>query len=404
MRHRILLAGGGTGGHLYPALNLASALRRRAGEEPRLLYVGARRGLEATVLPERNLPYRLLPMQPIRRSRPWRNWRLLATAPAVWRGLRAAFRDLEPHLVVGTGGYASGPPLLYGTISGCGTALQEQNAAPGLVSRWMAPRVDQVHLGFPEARGRLAVGPDTEVHAFGNPVDVDPERRASPPPWWPAGRVVLVVGGSQGAGGLNRRLLSDLRADAAPPPDADVRLVWVTGPAHEDAVRDGVAGIPWSDRIRVVPFVEGLSTLLHGVELAVSRAGAMFVSELTAAGVPAVLVPFPGAAGGHQEENARRLADAGAAEVRLEGRLDRGELWSSVREILGDRDRRREMAEAARRRGAPGAADRIAGELLQLAARHAASGPRPGSPEARAPGESTGGTAGPPAPGVDDEG
>lgn len=365
MRTRIMLAGGGTGGHLYPALNLASALRRRAREEPRLLYVGARQGLESTVLPERDLPYRLLPMQPIRRSRPWRNWRLLVSAPAVWWGVRQAFRELDPHLVVGTGGYVSGPPLLYGATSGRATALQEQNAAPGLVTRWMGRRVDQVHLGFPEARGRIRVDAGTEVFAYGNPVDVA-AARGSPPPWWPGGRIVLVVGGSQGARGLNRRLLGDLSAAGAWPA-GDVRMVWVTGPAHADEVRDAVAETPWSDRIRVVPFVEGLAALLSRVEVAVCRAGAMFVSELTAAGVPSVLVPFPGAAGGHQEENARRLVDAGAAEMRLEARLDPGDLWSLVREILRDDDRREAMADAARRRGAPDAANRIAEELLRLA-------------------------------------
>lgn len=367
MRTRIMLAGGGTGGHLYPALNLAAALRRRADQEPRLLYVGAERGLEATVLGERDLPHRLLPMHPILRSRPWRNWRLLASAPAVWWGLRRAFRDLEPHLVVGTGGYASGPPLLYGLGSGCATALQEQNAAPGLVTRWMSRRVDQVHLGFPEARGRLRVQAEAEVFAYGNPVEMEAPD-AAPPPWWPEGRIVLVVGGSQGARGLNRRLLEDLRQSRSWP-DGDVRVVWVTGPAHEDEVRDGVTDTPWADRIRVVPFVEGLAALLPEVELAVCRAGAMFVSELTAAGVPSVLVPFPGAAGGHQEENARRLADAGGAEMRLEGRLDPGELWTLVQEILADPERHGAMAEAARERGAPEAADRIADELLRLARR-----------------------------------
>ena len=365
MRTRIMLAGGGTGGHLYPALNLAAAFRRRAREEPRLLYVGAERGLEATVLPQRDLPYRLLPMQPILRSRPWRNWRLLASTPAVLWRLRRAFRDLEPHLVVGTGGYASGPPLLYGAASGRATALQEQNAAPGLVTRWMSRRVDQVHLGFPEARGRLRVEADTEVFAFGNPVDVEASD-ASPPPWWPEGRIVLVVGGSQGARGLNRRLLEDLREADSWPGD-DVWMVWITGPAHEDEVREGVADTPRSDRIRVVSFVEGLAALLPGVELAVCRAGAMFVSELTAAGVPSVLVPFPGAAGGHQEENARRLADAGAAEMRLEARLDPGDLWSLVQDVLDDPERHAAMSEAARERGAPDAAERIADELLRLA-------------------------------------
>lgn len=379
MRTRILLAGGGTGGHLYPALNLAAALRRRARTEPRLLYVGAERGVESRVLPDRDVPYRLLPLQPIHRSRPWRNWRLLASLPAVWLGLRECFRDLEPHVVVGTGGYASGPPLLYAHVSGRPTALQEQNAAPGLVTRWMAPRADQLHLGFPEARERLEPGSGTAVFAFGNPVDLGPAGGAERPPWWPEGSVVLVVGGSQGARGLNSRLLADLRAADRWARD-DVRIVWISGPAHEDAVRDGVAATRWAGRIRVVPFVDDLASHLRDVELAVSRAGAMFVSELTSAGVPSVLVPFPGAAGGHQEENARRLADAGAAEVRLEEELRPGDLWLLIRAIMDDRERREAMARAARSRGDPDAADRIADRLLELAVR---GGARPDAPSPR---------------------
>lgn len=370
MRLRLLLAGGGTGGHLHPALNLAAALRRRAREEPRILYVGAERGLEARVLPRRDLPYRLFPMHPIRRSRPWRNWRLLASAPAVWAGLRSAFRDLEPHLVVGTGGYVSGPPLLYGLLSGTATATQEQNAEPGLVTRWLAPRVDQVHLGFPEARSRLEPGPDTRVFTHGNPVDLSAPSTGRPA-WWPAaGRIVLVVGGSQGALGLNGRLLADLEA-ADRWPGEDVSMVWVSGPAHEEAVRRGVEGTPWADRIRVAPYVERLAARLPEVDLAVSRAGAMFVSELAAAGVPSVLVPFPESAGGHQEENARRLEEAGAAEAWREDRLSPGQLWERVTAIMADPERRAAMADAARGRGAPDAADRIADDLLSLAARAA---------------------------------
>lgn len=362
MGARFVITGGGTGGHLYPALNLADALRRRA-PETELLYVGSRRGLEADVLPRRDLEHRLLSVGPLHRSRFWRSWRTIASAPAALAGAFRAGGDFEPDVVVGTGGYASGPMVLWAWMTGRPLVLQEQNAEPGLVTRWMAPRADQLHLGFPEAEARLRPGDGTEVFGYGNPVA--PSDRGEPTFDWPGGRILLVAGGSQGAEGLNRRLLADLRVVRAWP--VDLSVVWIAGPDHAAELEAEVRGLAWSDRIRVVPYVEELGRQLERVSMAVGRAGAMFVSELAAAGVPAVLVPYPAAAGGHQRANARALEEAGAAVVREEDRLQEGQLWRLVARILADEEKLGAMAEAAAGRGSPDAADRIAGELLRLA-------------------------------------
>ena len=374
MGARILLAGGGTGGHLVPALNLAAALRA-ARPDLELMLVGASRGIEARVLPGAGVPYRLLPMEPLRRSRPLRNWRLIATAPAVLAGLRDVFRELDPQVVVGTGGYASGPALLYGLLSGRRTALQEQNAIPGLVTRRLASRVDRVFLGYPEAADRLNVGRDTRVLVWGNPVATRPaaERESARPGGsrteefqWPRGRVVGVIGGSQGARGLNELLAADL-LEAERWPD-DTTLVWISGPGHLDSVNAAVAATRWADRILTVPWVDGLGARLSGLSLVISRSGAMFCSELAAAGVPAVFVPFPAAAGDHQRHNAAALEAAGAAVMLEERTMKRGELWGEVLELLAEEERLLRMASEMRARGRPDAAERIAGELLDLAA------------------------------------
>lgn len=350
---------------MYPALNLAEALRR-ANPDVRLLLLGACRGVEAGVFPKAAFPYRLLPMQPLYRSRVWRNWQLLTTGPAVLAGLVRTFRDFKPDLVVGTGGYASGPAVLWGRIVGRKTALQEQNAWPGLVTRALARWVDQLHLGYPEARERLRPGRGTELFCHGNPVasaaKVPKEEREDFD--WPPGRVVLVVGGSQGARGLNARLLADLERLTKWP--EDMSLVWVAGPAHAEELTARVRQLPWANRIRVVPFIERLGAQLSRVSLAVARAGAMFVAELAVAGVPSVLVPFPGAAGGHQTANARAMEAVGAAVVREESALAPEELLGVAFEILTRESRRIRMADAARRRGHPTAADRIAADLLRL--------------------------------------
>lgn len=360
---RVVLTGGGTGGHLYPALNLADALRR-AEPGVELLYLGSRRGLEARVVPSKGLEHRLLPVGPLHRSRPWRSWRTVLGAPVAVTGAVAALRSFRPDVVVGTGGYASGPATLAALLLGVPLALQEQNAAPGLVTRWMARRADQLHLGFPEAREALRVGPDTEVCEHGNPVARPGSGEATIA--WPEGRVLLVVGGSQGARGLNRMLLEDLRRLQAWP--SDLSVVWIAGREHAEELASEAARLAWSDRVVVVPYVEELGRQLDRVTLAVGRAGAMFVSELAAAGVPAILVPFPAAAGGHQRANAAALAAAGAAVVREEAELGPGQLWNLAAHLMADPGRLEGMARAAAARGAPDAADRIARDVLRLAA------------------------------------
>lgn len=363
MGTRVLIAGGGTGGHLVPALNLAAALRR-AEPACELLLVGAERGVESRVLPTSGYPYRLLPMQPLRRQRAWENWRLLASLPGVFRGVAAAFRTLDPDVVVGTGGYASAPPLAWAIAGRRPTAIQEQNAWPGLVTRLLASHVDQIHLGYPEAVSRLKPGKKTRVESHGNPVALSSPSRGDDEFSWPAGRIVLVTGGSQGARDLNQLLLRDLATAGAWP--NGTTLVWIAGPAHVEAVSAAVRGTPWADRIRVVPWVDGLGARLSSVDLAIARAGAMFSAELAAAGVPALLVPLPTAAGDHQRHNARALEDAGAALVFEQDNTAPGALWDAVLEILASPSKRDAMGQRMAQRGRPDAADRIAADLLAL--------------------------------------
>lgn len=245
-----------------------------------------------------------------------------------------------------------------------------------------APKADQIHLGYPEAEAHLKVRPGATVHAFGNPVSPrssSADRSRADDYDWPEGRVLLVVGGSQGARGLNRCLLADLERAASAETvseigtwPADLSIVWVAGRDHAAEVSGRVRQLPWSDRIRVVPFIPDLGRQLDRVTLALSRSGAMLVAELCAAGRPALFVPFPAAAGGHQTANAVALRDAGAAEVREERDLAPGELWALCGEILSDSERIARMAAAAQARGRPDAAVRIAERLLDLLERTAA--------------------------------
>lgn len=369
---RVLFAGGGTGGHLYPALALGAAFQERV-PGTQVYFIGARRGVEARVLPERGLPHLLLPFEPIRRARPWENWRLVPALVSSARGLARAFAEFRPDLVVGTGGYASGPVVAWGVLRGVPTALQEQNSFPGLTTRILAPRVRQIHLAFPEAQRYLKPGARTEVFDFGNPIrppDPAPDRGEARRRFGlGAGPVVLVVGGSQGARAVNEALLADLRGVAEgrlPPPPEGLEILWATGPAHHESLSQRVEELRLQAWVHATPYIQEMPAALASADLAVSRAGAMALAELCAWGVPSVLVPLPTAAANHQHHNAVALAEAGAAVLVPEDELARGRLWGEIRSLVADPARRRALAERARERGKPQAASHIVDALAKL--------------------------------------
>lgn len=371
-QHRILFAGGGTGGHLYPALALAAEFQRR---DPRteVFFVGAQRGVEARVLPERGVPHLLLPLEPIRRERPWENWRLIPAMFGSWRGLSETFRRFRPDLVVGTGGYVSGPVAGWGVLNGIPVALQEQNSYPGVTTRWLASRARQLHLAFPEARKYLNPGPRTEVFEFGNPIQ-PPDRSIGPAEGRAEfglgpGPVALVVGGSQGARAINEALLTDLGMVAEgklPARPEGLQLLWATGPGNYDAVRARLDALDVGDWVHATPYIQRMPQALAAADLAVSRAGAMALAELCAWGIPSVLVPFPHAAANHQHHNAVALAEAGAGVLVPEQELGGGRLWSHLVNLASDPALRARIAERARERGEPDAAAHIVDALFKL--------------------------------------
>lgn len=372
MTARVLFAGGGTGGHLYPALNLGEAVRR-ADPDAEVFFVGAERGVESRVLPEKGVPHQLLPMEPIHRGKPWENWKLLPAMAGAFGGLRRIFRAFRPDVVVGTGGYASGPAVAYALLRGVAVALQEQNSYPGFVTRKLAGRVRQLHLAFPEARRHLHPGPRTEVFEYGNPITppnfaIDrAEARARF--GLGEGTVCLVTGGSQGARAVNEALLADVRGVVegrieAPPPGFE--LLWATGTGNFDSVQSRLGQMGQPAWVKALPYINDMPGALASADFAIARAGAMSLAELCAWGVPPILVPLPTAAANHQHHNAVALADAGAALLVPEPQLGDGTLWAHVLELARDPARRAQVAAKAKERGRPDAADRIANELLRL--------------------------------------
>jgi UDP-N-acetylglucosamine--N-acetylmuramyl-(pentapeptide) pyrophosphoryl-undecaprenol N-acetylglucosamine transferase len=360
-RRTVLIAGGGTGGHLMPALAIAAALRDGAPHlEP--VLVGATRGVEARILPTRDFRYHLLAAEPLYRRTWWRNARWPLVAIRLARQVRRLLAAEQPVAVIGTGGYASAPVVWWAARRGLPTAIQEQNAYPGLAVRWLARGVRQIYLGLPEAGAHLRPAPDAEVLHTGNPIPPpDPARRAAALARFGldgSRPVLLVTGGSQGSLAINRAVAAWLDAGGA----ADAAVLWVTGRGtHEE-----FASRHRPPRVTVIDFLDPMADGYAVADLVLGRAGAITVAELCAWGLPSVLVPLPTAAADHQTHNARAMHAAGAAVLLPQAELSPERLAAVVGRLLQRRDERVAIATRALDRGRPEAAAEIAAHVVTL--------------------------------------
>ncbi|MFW6050310.1 MAG: undecaprenyldiphospho-muramoylpentapeptide beta-N-acetylglucosaminyltransferase [Myxococcota bacterium] len=389
---RVIVAGGGTGGHLFPGLAVVEELRRRApGLE--VLFVGTGRGIEARVLPARGEKLELLDVRPLKGRAFGDFFRGLGVLPAAMGRAGAVVRRFQPDLVLGVGGYAAGPVLAAAAALGKPTALLEQNAHVGLTNRLLARIVGRAYVTFPDTAPHF---PKRRVRVCGNPVRrafVDAARRAvtDPDGFEARSRSILVLGGSQGAKALNETV-PDAFALAGLH-ELGFEVVHQTGESMRDAVeaRYGELGIP----ARVLPFIDDMARAYAEAAVVVGRAGATTVAELCAIGRPSILVPYPHAADDHQRRNAEALQAEGAAVCIVQDELTPERLAEELGPLLAGRDRRRAMAEAARRFGRPDAAAAIVDDLCDWLG---CAGVQPEDPtgvtDDPEPGEPGGGTGG----------
>jgi len=378
---RLLVAGGGTGGHVFPGIALAEEVMGRHPEND-AVFVGTARGLEAVVVPAAGFPIELVEVRGLKGKGLLSLLGGLLLLPGAFVRCLRILRRWRPDVVVGVGGYASGPVVLAAWLLRIPTAVQEQNAYPGLTNRLLGPFVNAVFTAFPEAGRWFA---PRKVFQLGNPIRrqlLDNYMRPSAPHDRPR---LLVFGGSQGAHALNMRVvealvhLADLRDR--------LEVIHQTGPRDREAVEKATGACGFQPHVQ--EFITDMSAAYAAADLVVCRAGATTLAELTVCKKPSILVPFPAAADNHQVMNARSLVDAGAA-VMIEERDLTGELLAAeIRAILTSPERREAMARAAGRLGSPQAAVEIADVCTQLVERRwgTRSGrPRPGAPGAR-PGE-----------------
>ena len=369
---RILIAGGGTGGHLYPGIALARELLRRDSSTV-VSFVGTAQGIEARVVPRENFPLDLIRVAGLKgKSRVDRlkGFLLLPVAAVdAWR----VVSKRRPDVVIGVGGFASGPVLALAAARGYPTMLLEQNALPGVTNRLLARVVRAAAVNFESA---LAYFPRTGFVA-GNPVrpeffpahNEEANDQANRPR--DAARI-LIFGGSQGAHAINVAMVEAASRLAA----SGIRLAIThqTGERDLDLVRAAYAGAGLAARVEA--FIFEIDREMKAADVVICRAGATTLAELAASGTPAILVPLPHSTDDHQRKNADVVARAGAAMTLEERDLNGDTLAAAITGLVGDPQRRRRMATAARQLARPDAAERIADRVEQLALRLG----RPGEP------------------------
>jgi UDP-N-acetylglucosamine--N-acetylmuramyl-(pentapeptide) pyrophosphoryl-undecaprenol N-acetylglucosamine transferase len=348
MARTILIAAGGTGGHLFPGIAVADELRRR-DPQARVVFAGTPRGLESRLVPRAGYELELLPVLPLNGVGAARALRGLLALP--WGMLRAAalVRRLRPAAVLGVGGYAGGPVVLAAALLGVRTVILEPNARPGFTNRRLRPFVRRAACAYQEARAFFG----SKGVITGNPVrggfaSLPAKAHAAP-------FTLLAFGGSQGSRVLNRALVAAL---PHLPGAGRLRIVHQTGPALRDEVAAAYAQAGREGE--VVAFLDDMEARFGEADLVVSRSGATTCAELTAAGKASVLVPFALATDDHQRINARALEAAGAALMVEEKDLDGESLAGAVRAVLDSPPRLEAMEHAARSLARPDAAARVA--------------------------------------------
>lgn len=365
----IIVSGGGTGGHIYPAITIIRTIQEKY-PDAKFLYVGTKHGLEADIIPKEGLPLATVDIQGFERHLTPAN--LLRAGKAMAGVAKAAkiVRDFHPDVVIGTGGYVCGPILLAASLLHVPTLIQEQNVVPGITNKILAKFVTRIAAGTEEAKKHFPAG---KVVFTGNPIrrEVMSARRTESAAAFgfdPARKTVLISGGSRGARSINRAMIDVLVQAAC---QSEIQYLHVTGKKeYEDVMtRLKAAGVDLTQakHIKVRPYLYDMPQAMAMADLAVFRAGATGLAELTARGIPAILVPYPYAAENHQEHNARALEAAGAARMILNKDLTSERLGAVLTELLNDDDKLMAMAKASRSMGRPEAAEDIAGMALELA-------------------------------------
>ncbi|MEG6616429.1 undecaprenyldiphospho-muramoylpentapeptide beta-N-acetylglucosaminyltransferase [Peptococcaceae bacterium 1198_IL3148] len=359
---RAIVTGGGTGGHIYPALAIAEGIKTRY-QGADILYVGTDRGLEADIVPKAGYPFKKISVSSgFQRKLSLKNIKVLWQAGQGIFEARQIVRDFKPDIVIGTGGYVCGPVVMAAVMQKIPTLIHEQNAMPGVTNKILSRYVTQLAVTFEDSIARFPN--QTRVKLTGLPVrpeifSVDQQAAYQRLKLNPDQPVLLVFGGSRGARNINMSMIEVVKELQ----NTDIQILHATGKIgyqeYIDALQNAGISLDNIGNITTIPYLYNMRDALGVADLVVCRAGAATLAELTALGLPSVLIPYPYAAENHQQYNAQALVERGAARMILDKELTGELLLAQINELLATPNKLSTMAENSLQMGRPGALDDI---------------------------------------------
>ncbi|MFK2824911.1 undecaprenyldiphospho-muramoylpentapeptide beta-N-acetylglucosaminyltransferase [Bacillus sp. B190/17] len=361
---KIVVSGGGTGGHIYPALALIRTIKEKYPETS-FLYIGTERGLESKLVTREDIPFHSIEITGFKRSLSMENVKTVMRFLKGVKECKKILRKFQPDAVIGTGGYVCGPVVYAAAKLGIPTIIHEQNSVPGLTNKFLSKYVDKVAICFEEAGGFF---PENKVVFTGNPrasevVSAKPANALKHFGLSDEKKTVLVFGGSRGARPINEAVVQSLSELAGRP----YQVLYVTGDVHFDQVQKEIAAAGKPENVAVAPFIHNMPEVLVECHLVVSRAGATTLAELTALGVPSILIPSPYVTNNHQEKNARSLTDHGAAVMLAEKDLTAASLLKNLDHVLLNEKEWQRMKASSANLGVKDASERLFAVMLELA-------------------------------------
>lgn len=361
---RVLLSGGGTGGHIYPALAMLKEIRERVPQAS-FLYIGTNKGLEADIVPKEGIPFESIEITGFKRKLSVDNLKTILRFLQGVRESKRIIRRFKPDIVIGTGGYVCGPVVFAAARLHIPTLIHEQNVVPGLTNKFLSRYATKVAVSFSDSKAYFK---RKGVHITGNPRASEVlkgnghlgRKTLSLPQ---DKKVVLIVGGSRGAKAINQAFLDMLDRLGEL---ADCHFVYVTGSVHYEEISQTLSQVKDLKQVTIKPFIYNMPDVLAATDLIINRAGASFLAEITALGLPAILIPSPYVTNNHQEKNARWLESHGAARVILEGELSGERLFHEIKDLVTQPKLLEKMKQKSKSLGVPDAGERIYQLIEQL--------------------------------------